>query len=86
MIIVDPEVLEGPAKKIGLVRVHPERWQRARLACQLQLSLLQMVKIEVGIAERVHEIARTQAGGARHHVRQQRIGGDVERHTEEDIG
>jgi hypothetical protein len=44
-----------------------------------------MVRIQVRIAQRVHEIAHAQAGGLRHHVGQQRVAGDVERHAEEDV-
>ena len=38
------------------------------------------------VAERVDEFAGLQAGHLRHHHRQQRIGGDVEGHAEEDVG
>jgi hypothetical protein len=45
-----------------------------------------VVEVEVRVAEGVHEVAHPQAGDLRHHVRQQRVGGDVERHAEEDVG
>ena len=35
--------------------------QRPRLACQLQPGLLQMVQVQVGVAEGVDELARLQA-------------------------
>ena len=38
------------------------------------------------IAQRMHEVAGLQAGNLRHHHGQQRIGGDVEGHAEEDVG
>ena len=38
------------------------------------------------VAEGVDELAGLQAGDLRHHHGQQRIGGDVERHAEEDVG
>ncbi len=45
-----------------------------------------MVAIEVGVAERVHKVTDPQSGHLRDHVGQQRVGGDVEGHTEEDVG
>ena len=40
----------------------------------------------MGVAERVHELARPEAADLRHHRGEQRVGGDVERHAEEDVG
>ena len=45
-----------------------------------------MVEIKVRVAERVHELAGFKPGHLRNHQRQQRVGGDVERHAEEDVG
>ena len=53
---------------------------------KLQARLLEVVEIEVRVAERVDELAGLQAGHLRHHHRQQRVGRDVERHAEEDVG
>ena len=44
-----------------------------------------MVRIEVHIAEGMHEVAGLQPCHLRHHLRQQGVGGDVEGHAEEDI-
>ena len=40
----------------------------------------------MGIAQGVHELARRKAGHLGHHQGEQGIGGDVERHAQEDIG
>jgi hypothetical protein len=45
-----------------------------------------MVLVKVRIAKRMHEIAGLQARDLRHHHGQQRIGGDVEGHAQEDVG
>ena len=45
-----------------------------------------MIEIKVRVAERVHELTGLKPGHLRHHQRQQRVGGDVERHAEEDVG
>ncbi|KAG0764734.1 hypothetical protein G6F22_018163 [Rhizopus arrhizus] len=44
-----------------------------------------MVRVQVRVTQRMHEIAHAQASGLRHHVGQQRVAGDVERHAEEDV-
>src|SRR3954470_10913005 len=45
-----------------------------------------MVRVEVAVAARPYEHAGLKAAFARKHVRQQRIGSDVERNAEEDVG
>src|SRR5712692_7575423 len=45
-----------------------------------------MIEIEMRVAQRVHELARPQAAYLRYHQGEQRIGGDVERHAEENVG
>ena len=62
------------------------RRERAWQARQLQPRLLEMIEIEVRIAERVDELARLVAGDLRDHQGQQRVGGDVERHAEKNVG
>ena len=39
----------------------------------------------MGVAQRQHELGGLQAGHLRHHQRQQRVGGDVEGHAEEQV-
>jgi hypothetical protein len=45
-----------------------------------------VIQIQMGIAQRVDELATAQAADLCHHRCQQRIAGDVERHAEEHIG
>ena len=63
-----------------------EARQRTRLAAQLKPRLLEMVGIEMAVAAGPHEHAGLEPAFARQHVGQQRIGGDVERNAEEDVG
>ena len=67
----------------GLIRIVGSG---ARLAGQLQPRLLEVVGVEVRVAEGVHEVAGPVAADLRHHQGQQRVGGDVEGHAEEDVG
>ncbi len=60
--------------------------QRARFAGQLQPRLLEVVQIEVGVTEGVYEVPDLQIADLGHQMGQQGVGGDVERHAEEDVG
>ncbi len=67
----------------GLSRIAGSCARRAR---KLQARLLEMVEIEVRVAEGVDELAGLQPGHLRHHHGEQRVGRDVERHAEENVG
>ena len=60
--------------------------KRIRWTRQLLARLIQMIEIEMRVAESVNELARLQARDLRDHQREQRIGCNVERHAEENIG
>ena len=80
------EVFVAEAVQVGDRGVQAHHRQRARGAAELLVRLLEVVQVEMGIAERVHELARLQPAHLSDHQRQQGIGRDVERHAEEDIG
>ena len=44
-----------------------------------------MIRIQMRIAQRVHEIAGLQTAHLRHHMGQQCVAGDIERHAQEDV-
>ena len=67
------------------VRINLHRGQGTRLAGELQLSLFDVVQVKVRIACRMDEITWLKACYLRHHLQQQRIRGNVERHTKEGI-
>ena len=66
------------------IQVHPGQWPE--IARELFLHLLLMVFIDVQVAEGMNKIARFQSGDLRHHHGQERIGSDVERHAQKEIG
>ena len=68
------------------LRVQCHVRQRTGLTRQLQLDLLQMVVVDVRIAQGMYEIACFLAGYLRHHLGQRGIGGDVERYADEQVG
>ena len=56
------------------------------VAGQLEPGLVEVVEVEVRVAQRVHEVADLEAGHLGDHVGEQGVGRDVERHAEEDVG
>src|SRR5271155_4058670 len=54
-IALQTEILVIEAEQVGLGRQHEIR-ERVRRACELQLRLIDMVQVEVGVAEGVHEL------------------------------
>ena len=64
------------------LRVQFHLRQGTRLARELKFRLLQMIRVKVQVAKRVDERSRLQTADLRHHQREQRIGSDVEWHTE----
>src|SRR5690606_5424977 len=63
------------------VRVERHLRQRPRRAPELLAGLLEMVGVEMDVAKRVDELAGFKARDLRHHLKQQSIGRDVERHA-----
>src|SRR5205814_4490421 len=78
--ILELEIVDVPHSR---AEVHLR--QGTRLARELQLRLFQVVRVEMQVAEGVHECTRLQITDLRDHQRQQRIRGDVERHAEKQI-
>ena len=60
--------------------------QRPRVARELEAALVQVVVVYVGVAESVDEVAVLEAAHLCNHHGEEGIGGDVERHAEEDVG
>src|SRR3712207_4722760 len=55
VVALDRDVLEVERVELGDRRVQPQGRQRPRLAGQLEPRLLEVVGVEVGVAEGVHE-------------------------------
>jgi hypothetical protein len=86
VIALQRKVRVGKAEDRGHGRIEAQCRQRARRARQLQVCLIQVVGIEVRVAKRVHKIPGLEAADLGQHQRQQRIGGDVEGHAQENVG
>src|SRR5262249_34867024 len=79
------EVLVDEIEQGAHLRIELNARQRTRLPPELLVGLVEMVEIEVHVAEGVDQLARNELRHLRHHHGEQRIRGDVEGHTEEDI-
>src|ERR1700722_20397439 len=85
VVAFEHEVFIAEREDILHRRVDLHHRQGAPRTRQLQPRLLQMVRIQMRVAERMNEVAGLEAGDLGHHHGQQRIGGDVEGHAEKDI-
>src|SRR5512138_1257529 len=86
VVALEREILVAEAKDVRHVRVELHRRQGPRRAGKLLARLVEVVEVEMRIAQRVNEVAGCKASRLRHHHRQQRVARDVERHAEEDVG
>ena len=75
----------GPRLGAFIAAGPPEPLPAAR-ATELLANLVEVVAVDVRVAEAMHEIAHIQVADLRHHVGEQGIAGDVERHAQEDVG
>ena len=78
--ILEDEILEACARGIE----HHTR-QGAALAGELQAGLLKVVSVEVEVAKRVNKRARLEAADLRDHEREERVGGNIKGHAEEEV-
>src|SRR5665213_444587 len=85
VVAFEREVFVAERENVLHLRIDLHHRQRPGWARQLQPGLLEMVGIKVSVAERVHEVARLEAGHLRHHHRQQCVGRDIEGHAEEHV-
>src|SRR5581483_10990629 len=86
IVAFEHEIFVTEREQILHRRIDTHSRQRARGTRKLQAGLLEMIEIKMRVAEGVDEVAWLEIGDLRHHHRQQRVRGDVERHAEKYIG
>jgi hypothetical protein len=52
---------------------------------KLDFHLLEMIAVQMAIAARPHEVADVEVALLRDEMREERVGGDVERHAQKDV-
>src|SRR5450759_5486467 len=80
------EVFVPETENVPRRRSDPHQRERARRARELLARLIEVIQVEMGVAQGVHELARLQIAYLRHHQCEQGVRGDVERHAEEQVG
>src|SRR5690606_12093610 len=85
VIAFDGDVAEAELEEVRHRRRQLQCRQWPRRTRELLAGLFVVVRVQVGVAQGVYEVADTQPTGLRHHVGQQGVAGDVERHPEEDV-
>ena len=85
LVAFQRKVLVAKSKQVLDRRVQVEPGEGIRRAAQLLPRLVEMVQVQVRIAERMDKVARLQVRHLRDHQRKQRIRSDVERHAKEEV-
>src|SRR5690606_10614362 len=75
-----------PVIEDRVARRQAQHGERVWLAAELLGDLLNVIVVDVAVATGPDELARPVSGLRRHHVGQQGIAGEVERHAEEKVG
>ena len=80
------KIFEAKVAEVANLRVqlHSRKW--AGRAPQLFPRLLEMILVQVEIAESMDEFSGGQPANLRDHHRQERIAGDIEGHSEKEVG
>src|SRR6476620_593233 len=86
IVVLDREIFIAKREYVLHRWIQTQRRQMSWRARQLKPRLLEVIEIQMRIAERVDEVARLVAGHLGHHHRKQRVGGNVERHPKKNIG
>ena len=86
LVIFEAKILVSEIKEVGYRRVKFHGGQWIGVSCQLQVSLLYMVLVQVYVTKGMYKIAYLQATNLGHHHGKQCIRGNVEWDTQEHIG
>ena len=85
VIVLQREIVVAKREQIVHVRIDAHDGQRARRAAELFTRLIEMVRIQMRVAQRVDEIAVTQIAHLRDHHRQQCVRRNIKWHAQKDI-
>ena len=79
------EALKGEVIDVGDGRIEFQCWKRKRFPTDLFSGLIKVIHVEMRITKGVNERSRFKSTHLRHHMRQERIGCNVERNAKEDV-
>ena len=85
IVAFERNVIEGEVEDGFHIWVEFQRGKGTWLAGELEAGLVEVILIEMEIAKRVDEVAGFVIANLRNHMGEERVGSDVERHTQEQI-
>ena len=85
VIALEGKILVAESENILHLRIEFHYRQRPRRAGKLLAHLVEMVEVNVGVTGSMDKFSRLQAAYLGYHHRQQGIGSNVERHSEEGV-
>ena len=86
VVVLEIEVFEGEGIDVADIGVDDHGGERPQVAGELEFGLLEVVGVEVEVAEAVDEVAGFVVEGLGNHHREQCVAGDVEGDAEEEVG
>lgn len=86
VVVLQRKILIPEAEDVLHLGIEAHSGQWTGLSGKLQTHLVEVVLVDMGVAKSVDEVAWLQSTHLRHHHRQQRIAGNIERHAQEDVG
>src|SRR5207248_4057743 len=86
LVALEREVLVLEFQQFAARGVEAHAREGTGRTVDLLARLLEVIQVEMCVAEREDELARLKIRNLRHHQREERVRGDVEGHTEEEVG
>src|SRR5437870_4706398 len=86
LVALEREILVLELEQLAPRGVEAHAREGPRRAGELRARLLEVIEIQVRIAEGEDELAGLETGDLRHHQREERVRGDVEGYAEEEVG
>jgi len=85
VVAFESEVVEHKILEVCAGGIEHHAREGAALAGELQAGLLEVVGVEVKVAEGVNKCAGLESTDLRDHEREERVGSDIEGHAEEEV-
>ena len=86
VVVFEMEIVVSEVENALYVGIDNHAGKGSRLSGKLNIDLLEMIVLDMSIAEGMNEVACFKSGDLCHHHKEQCVRCYVERHTEEYIG
>ena len=85
IIVFEYEILEAEVVDVSHLRVDSHGWELSRFPCQLQLSLFDVIGVEMHVSEGMNEVTRFVIEDLRNHHCKKGIARNVERNAKKKV-